>query len=226
MREKVIVSFSGGKDSVYMLHKLMQDETYEIVSLLTTTTTENEVSGHMIDYKFIELQAASIGIPAYKIQYSLYDQNGFEQGLIEAMEHFRTKGVTTIAFGDCFLEDCIAYKKKLVASQGYEIIFPLAEIETEILVKNCMHEGYKAKVVSIRLDKLDSSFIGREWDEDFLEDLPTDIDLSGEFGEYHTFVYDGEIFSIPIQIELEKDINFIPRNPFFSEVGYLKAVEK
>jgi uncharacterized protein (TIGR00290 family) len=226
MKEKIIASFSGGKDSAYMLHKLLQENKYEIVSLVTTFTTNDETSGHMIDYELIESQAASIGLPLYKIQYPLYDGKGFEKGMMEAMEHFRREGVTKIAFGDLFLEDCIAYKKHLVESNGYELILPLAGIDTKQLVTEFIELGYKAKVVSIRLDKLAPSFLGRELDKRFLEDLPDDADPCGEFGEYHTFVYDGPMFSHPIRIELETEMHVIPRNQLFSEIGYKQAVKK
>ncbi|MBO9128992.1 diphthine--ammonia ligase [Bacillus sp. 165] len=226
MKEKIIASFSGGKDSTYMLHKLLQENKYEIVSLLTTVTTKDETSGHMVDYKLIESQAAAIGLPLYKIQYPLYDGKGFEKGMIEAMEHFRKEGVTKIAFGDLFLEECIAYKQHLVESNGYELILPLAGIDTKQLVMEFIELGYKGKIVSIRMDKLDSSFLGRDLDKSFIEALPEDTDPCGEFGEYHTFVYDGPIFSHPIYIELEDERQGIPSNALFSEIGYKRAVKR
>ena len=41
---------------------------------------------------------------------------------------------------------------------------------------------------------LEKSFAGREYDEQFLSDLPANVDPCGENGEFHSFVYDGPIF--------------------------------
>ena len=44
-------------------------------------------------------------------------------------------------------------------------------------------------------------FVGREFDEQLLSEIPPDIDPCGENGEFHTFVYDGPIFSHPVEVE-------------------------
>jgi uncharacterized protein (TIGR00290 family) len=224
VREKIIASFSGGKDSTFMLHKLLKNDKYEVVSLITTVTTDDETSGHMVDFKWIQAQAEAIGIPLYKIQYPLYDGKGFEKGLIETMNYFANQGISKIAFGDLFLEDCIEYKKKLVESNGYELILPLAGIDTKQLVQEFIDLGYQAKIVSIRLDKLNPSFLGRDLNNELIADLPKDVDPCGEFGEYHSFVYNGEIFSRPIQFDLEESLSIIPANPLFSEIGYKRVI--
>ena len=48
---------------------------------------------------------------------------------------------------------------------------------------------------------LDRSFVGRVIDEEFLRDLPAHVDPCGENGEFHTFVFDGPLFSQPIAFE-------------------------
>jgi diphthamide synthase (EF-2-diphthine--ammonia ligase) len=53
---------------------------------------------------------------------------------------------------------------------------------------------------------LDKSFVGRVIDENFLNDLPSDVDPCGENGEFHTFVYDGPIFSKPIDFEVGEKV--------------------
>jgi diphthamide synthase (EF-2-diphthine--ammonia ligase) len=59
----------------------------------------------------------------------------------------------------------------------------------------------KAKVTCIDRSKLDASYLGREFDADFLRDLPPGIDPCGENGEFHTFVYDAPVFSTLIEVE-------------------------
>ena len=48
--------------------------------------------------------------------------------------------------------------------------------------------------------KLDASFAGRDYDNEFLRDLPPSVDPCGENGEFHTFVYDAPVFSSAIPI--------------------------
>jgi diphthamide synthase (EF-2-diphthine--ammonia ligase) len=43
--------------------------------------------------------------------------------------------------------------------------------------------------------------VGREYDAQFLADLPESVDLCGENGEFHTFVYDGPLFSWSIKLK-------------------------
>lgn len=45
---------------------------------------------------------------------------------------------------------------------------------------------------------LDKSFAGRIIDQDFINDLPENVDPCGENGEFHTFTFDGPIFKQPI----------------------------
>jgi diphthamide synthase (EF-2-diphthine--ammonia ligase) len=58
--------------------------------------------------------------------------------------------------------------------------------------------GFKAVIVCINTAYLDQSFCGRLIDDTFLQDLPSNVDVCGEKGEYHSFVFDGPIFSKPV----------------------------
>ena len=62
--------------------------------------------------------------------------------------------------------------------------------------------GFKAIVVAVSARVLDQSFVGRNLDASFIADLPYDVDPCGENGEFHTFVYDGPIFSHPLLFRL------------------------
>jgi hypothetical protein len=61
--------------------------------------------------------------------------------------------------------------------------------------------GIKAKVTCVDPAKLDRSFAGMDFDENFLRALPEGVDPCGEKGEFHTFVYDAPVFSSPIAIQ-------------------------
>ena len=45
---------------------------------------------------------------------------------------------------------------------------------------------------------MDKSFAGRIYDENFLSELPDNVDPCGENGEFHTFTFDGPVFRRPV----------------------------
>ena len=62
--------------------------------------------------------------------------------------------------------------------------------------------GFKSIVTCVDGSVLDESFVGRVIDESFLNDLPSCVDICGENGEYHSFVFDGPIFSNPVEFRI------------------------
>ena len=50
--------------------------------------------------------------------------------------------------------------------------------------------GFDIRVVACDLKVLDPSFVGRQLDKQFLDDLPSNADPCGENGEFHTVVLD------------------------------------
>ena len=63
-------------------------------------------------------------------------------------------------------------------------------------------QGFKSIVTCVDGSMLDESFVGRVIDESFLNDLPDYVDICGENGEYHSFVFDGPIFRKPVEFEI------------------------
>ena len=63
-------------------------------------------------------------------------------------------------------------------------------------------------MVSVKKDILGKEWLGREINDRFIKDLKAigDIDLCGERGEFHTFVYDGPIFKKPVEFIPSKKI--------------------
>ncbi|MDQ3506395.1 MAG: hypothetical protein M3494_00005, partial [Actinomycetota bacterium] len=66
--------------------------------------------------------------------------------------------------------------------------------------------GFRAVVVCLDPGKLDETFAGREFDESFLENLPSDVDPCGENGEFHTFVYEAPIFEKRIEFDIGETV--------------------
>ena len=61
--------------------------------------------------------------------------------------------------------------------------------------------GLRARVTCVDPRALPASFAGREFDRAFLDDLPAGVDPCGENGEFHTFAWDGPMFTHPVPVQ-------------------------
>lgn len=126
------------------------------------------------------------------------DMDEYNRLMMEQMQQLKKEGFTHAAFGDIYLEDLKIYREKQMEKAGLQSLFPIWKQNTEVLIRRFIDDGFKAVVVSADSGKLGESFVGRKIDDSFLSDLPSDVDPCGENGEFHTFVYDGPIFTKPI----------------------------
>jgi uncharacterized protein (TIGR00290 family) len=197
MREKVIVAWSGGKDSALALYEILKTNRYEVLKLLTTVTQDyDRISIHGIRRVLLEQQARSLGFPLEKtlISKGVSDAE-YESILLKSLNGHRTNGVFSVVFGDIFLEDVRKYREQMLMKIGMKGIFPLWKRNTLELARAFIDFGFKAIITCVDSKSLGKDFVGREFDSQFLADLPFDVDPCGENGEFHSFVYDGPIFS-------------------------------
>lgn len=199
----MIFSWSGGKDSALALQRILNDDNYEIISLITTVTGGyNRISMHGITIDLLEEQVKSIGLPLYKITIPQQCSNeDYNNSMQKAMNYFLKQGVKTVVFGDIFLEDVKNYRIKQLSQVGMETIFPLWGDKTNKISNEFIDKGFKTIISCVDTRIIDQSFSGRIYDKNFLNDLPITCDPCGENGEFHSFVYDGPIFSFKISIK-------------------------
>jgi diphthamide synthase (EF-2-diphthine--ammonia ligase) len=118
-----------------------------------------------------------------------------------AVAGFVADGFTHVAFGDLFLEDVRRYREDRLAATGLEPIFPIWKTKpTADLAQDMIEGGLQARLTCIDPRKLDRSFAGRAFDQEFLNDLPAGIDPCGENGEFHSFACGGPMFSHEISV--------------------------
>lgn len=199
---KVLLAWSSGKDSAWTLHRLNQDPGVEVVGLLTTVNAEfDRVAMHAVRREVLMRQMAAAGIPPWLVEIPYPCSNAqYEEAMGSAVRRAREAGISAMAFGDLFLRDIREYRERQLAGSGVEPLFPLWMKDTAELARLMLAAGLRARVVCVDPRALDPSFAGREWDEVFLGDLPAGVDPCGENGEFHTFVYDGPIFSRPVAV--------------------------
>jgi uncharacterized protein (TIGR00290 family) len=217
---KVLVCWSGGKDSAYALEVVRSRSDIEVAGLLTTLSAEfDRVSMHGVRRSLLEAQAQSLDLPVEKVfmptppahaqcgvsavanGFTVFPSNdSYEIGMLEAFQRAKTLGVEGIVFGDIYLEDLRRYREKLLARAGLTGVFPLWGEDSGKLVSHIIDRGIRSTVVCVDSKRLSRSFCGRELDHAFVADLPPEADPCGERGEYHTFVHHAPGFRNPIAV--------------------------
>jgi uncharacterized protein (TIGR00290 family) len=201
--EKAVFSWSGGKDSALCLLEARK-ESIEIAGLLTTVTRDfDRISMHGVRTELLRRQAIALGLPLYITYIPRASTNAiYEEAMKTVLQSLRTvEGISTIAFGDLFLQDIRQYREKFLHALGMDCLFPLWGRDTRELASFFIESGFKAKICCVDPRKLEDKFCGREFDESFLSEIPREVDPCGENGEFHTFVYDAPIFKEPIKVK-------------------------
>ncbi len=203
MKNKALFNWSSGKDSALALYKSLQDPTLEIITLLTSVNhLYQRVSMHGVRVALLEQQAKSIGLPLEIIQIpEMPTMEAYENAMKNTLQKCIKQGITHSIFGDIFLEDLRKYREDKLAEMELKGVFPLWKIPTQNIIQEFISLGFKTIVVCVNERYLDKSFVGRTIDQKFLDDLPSDVDVCGENGEFHTFTYDGPLFSNAIFFE-------------------------
>lgn len=190
--EKVLFCWSGGKDSALAFYELTKSKDYEVVSLLTTITADyDRISMHGVRRALLEQQARNLGVPICEISISRNCANEeYESKMVKALSKFKEEGISSVVFGDIFLEDLRRYRELNLSKLGMKGIFPIWGRNTTELSRSLATLGFQAITTCVDTRKLDKKFAGRIIDAQFLAELPPGVDPCGENGEYHSFVFD------------------------------------
>jgi len=201
--KRILVSWSSGKDSAWVLHLLRQRADCELVGLLTTVNTEfDRVAMHGTRRSVLEAQAEAVGLPLWVVPLPWPCSNEiYETRMREVCRRAVDEGIAGVAFGDLFLRDIRTYRETQLKPTGLEPLFPLWEQPTAALAREMIAAGLRAKLTCVDTKQLSPSFAGREFDAALLSDLPHEADPCGERGEFHTCVYAGPMFKAPVALE-------------------------
>jgi len=192
-------SWSSGKDSCFACYKAIK-EGYKIKYLLNFISEEfKRVSFHGTHRKLVEKQAESIGV---KLLQREVPKDLYEKTFRESLRYLKSQGIFTLIAGDIYLLDCKNWVERVCDEEGLKVVEPLWERKSKDVLTEFVDSGFKAIVTATQAKLLDKSWIGRVIDKDFIQDLEKKqgIDLCGENGEYHTFIFDGPIFKKKIEI--------------------------
>jgi len=181
------------------LHRAL-DAGHDVQALLAMFDETGERSrSHALPPHLLQAQADALNIPLV-IRHASWA--GYEAVFTDQLRRFANQGITWGLFGDIDLQPHRDWEEKVCASAGITAALPLWHEPRRALVDEFLALGYRARVVCVDARYLDAGFCAREFDADFIADLPENVDACGENGEFHSFVFDGPRFARPVVHEV------------------------
>jgi uncharacterized protein (TIGR00290 family) len=205
---KFAASYSGGKDSVLALHRIMKLG-HEPASLITTY---NENAGrswfHGVPTNLLAKVSDSLRIPLELVTTGAADDYG--RDFENALEKLKTSyDIGACVFGDIDIEAHHSWCDTRCKNVGIESIFPLWNENRKELVYELIDLGYKTAITVVNTTMLSDRYLGKTLSRELAAEIEADgADICGENGEYHSFAYDGPLFKTPIDFKFgEKVVN-------------------
>ncbi len=203
---KAFISWSGGKETLLSCYRVMQARKDKIAYLLNMASEDGGYSrSHRSSTKLLTLQAKAIGLPIIQREASW---GSYEEKFKKAVSDLKKMGIMAGVFGDIDLQGHRDWVEKICKEMEITPILPLWKEERKLLLEEFIDSGFKAIVIAVQTSLLGNAWLGRMIDKEFVDDLTSksNIDISGENGEYHTFVYDGPIFKGRVRFSTGKKI--------------------
>ncbi len=160
--KRVLLSWSSGKDSGWALHLLRQRSDVEVVALVTTLNeAANRVAMHAVRRELVEAQARAARLPLWDVDLPWPCSNEQYEAIMRGVcERSVAEKIDAVAFGDLFLEDIRAYRVKQLEGTGLEPLFPVWGIPTDVLARQMIAAGVRARLTCVDPRKLDRELCG------------------------------------------------------------------
>ncbi len=207
---KLASLFSGGKDSVYASY-LVKKEGNDLVCLISIFSDNKEsYMFHTPSIEKTKVQAKSMGIPLIikktkgKKEEELED---LEEAIKDAIDKYGIEGVITGAIKSVYQASRI---QKICNKLNIKCVNPLWQINELNYLNDLIKANFKVVIVGVFAYPLNQSWLGREIDSMFIEDVKKmkdkyEIHPAGEGGEFETFVLDCPLFNKPLKIKSYED---------------------
>jgi len=208
---KVVVLFSGGKDSTLALYEVIKDG--HDVRCLVSVIPKNPES-YMFHYPNIELtklQARALGMKIVTKQSKGKKESelkDLEAVLRSVKREHRIEGVVVGAIASVYQRSRV---EKICRGLGLEVVVPLWKKSPQGLWKTILDYRFRVIITAVACEGLTESWLGREIDKKALGKLSSlskkhRFHLSGEGGEFETLVIDGPIFKSELLILSAKPV--------------------
>jgi uncharacterized protein (TIGR00290 family) len=189
-----LASWSGGKDSCFACYQAIRTG-HRVAGLLNCISKEHQrVSFHGIDPALIRAQSQLAGIPLLQKETTPeHYEEEFKEGVRSLS---RGQDITGMVFGDIYLDEHLRWVEGVCKDLGIKALEPLWMRNTGDVLRDFIDSGFRAVVISGQASCIDTEWIGRPVDMEFVEYLKSKpgVDPCGEKGEYHTLVVSGPLF--------------------------------
>jgi uncharacterized protein (TIGR00290 family) len=199
MKNKIIASYSGGKDSILALYLAMKNG-YQPIRLITTYNSDRARSWfHGLTDPVLDAVSESLQIPIQKI---VTTGDMYAENFVNTLLQLKESGAELCVFGDIDIDEHLQWCRDRCDDAGISALFPLWKRDRKEIVRELINAGFTARITIVNTKLLSAKFLGEILTYELLDEIERDgADVCGENGEYHTFVSDGPIFNNPINVK-------------------------
>lgn len=198
---KAFCSWSGGKDCCLALNRALE-RGYNVTHLISMFDESGERSrSHAISKELMQEQADSLGIELFIVRSSWQE---YQTKYIESIKTLQTFGCEYGIFGNIDEEDYDGWLENMRNLTGIKTIIPLYNETRAGLIKEFFDKGFKSIVVCINGHYLPQNYCGKEYNHQFIDELPDNVDKCGENGEFHTFTFAGKCFKKKLDLRVKE----------------------
>jgi predicted ATP pyrophosphatase (TIGR00289 family) len=189
----VVVSLSGGKDSVYALYSVLR-EGLDVKYLMFIQTGGK---AHLENKRMIELISEATGIPAVVV-----GKNSQDVG-----KALKKLGASMLISGVTTTPEHLDYYREILDPIGVKQYAPLFGKDPIAGLDEMLQLGFKCLIIEVDTALgADKEWLGRIIDQNIISEIKQrvaekKINPIGEWGEYHTLVVDSPIYKKQINIE-------------------------
>jgi uncharacterized protein (TIGR00290 family) len=193
-RTPFAVLWSGGKDSCLALWRAREAGLYITALVNFYDGTTGRVRFHGVRATLIAEQARALGLELFQYPTT---PDSFAGTFIEALHHLKARGYAGVVAGDIHLDDVRTWNEERASDAGLRLVEPLWLCEPSAILKDFVEAGFRALLTCASEQWSHILRPGREITEEFVADVSgiRGLDACGEHGEYHSFVFDGPLFS-------------------------------
>ena len=162
-RPTAAISWSGGKDSCAAFHRARAD--FDIVAAVTMFNEDGTRSrSHGLRPEIITAQVERLRLRpiAERCSWETY-----EAAFSRALTIASGLGITHVIFGDILFDEHREWAERVSGGSGLLAIEPLWKQSTTDLYRDFVASGARARIVTVRISKLDESFWAATWPRTF-----------------------------------------------------------
>jgi len=198
---KVAALLSGGKDSLYATYIATQYG-WDLTHAITIKPEKLSWMYHTENIHLVSSIAKSMGIPLIeKISHANKEEE--LDDLKKALQEIAVEGIISGTIASEYQRIRI---EKVCHEVGIKSFIPLWHKNGELLLREMVSAGFEIIIVAVAAEGLGEEWLGRRIDEKCIDELlqlhdKYSINISGEGGEYETFVLDCPLYAKKLIVE-------------------------